>query len=419
MIRAARRVRRLLGAAYVVPVPPHPDVFVHVGLSKTGTSYLQHVLWSNRQTLAADGLLVPGDGPLFRSLAVWDLTGRRPRGTDLPQVPGSWQLLVDAVAAWDGARVVLSEEGLALARPRQVRRAVSSLAPAPVHVVVTVRDLMSTIPATWQQELAKGATWTLADYLCAVRDPESGPVGAGVAFWLRQDVTRVLDRWESAVPRERIHLVTVPPPGSPAGLLLQRFAAAVGIDTAKLAEAAYASNASVGVVEAEVLRRLNLALRDRLNERQYTRVVARGVREALQQRADPQRITLPAEHVGWVHERAAAMVGELRSRSYHVCGDLDDLLAGPETAGGPPTIHEEAVAEATMHALRATVEQHAQLWWRTRNKEAATTTDEVSRLASSARAAGYRLRVSGLALANRNRLLRQAVARYLRVGRSG
>lgn len=400
-------------------MPSPTDVYLHIGLSKTGTSYLQEALWANRQQLHAAGVLIPGNGPLFRSLAVWDLMGRRPRGADLPQVPGSWQALVDAVHGWHGTRAVVSEEGLALARPRQVRRAVESFSPSLVHVVVTLRDLMHVIPATWQQELAKGATWALEEYLAAVRDPESGPVGAGVAFWLRQDVTRVLDGWETLVPRDRIHIVTVPPPGTPRGLLLKRFAEVARFDSSGFAMAGNPSNASVGVVEAEVLRRLNVALEDRLNERQYTRVVARGVREALQERRDTARIAFPAEHVDWVSERARSTVDELRRRNYDVSGDLDDLLGTADNAGARQRVDPGELADAALAALQASVEQHAQFWQRARTREPATAVDEASRFGSFARATGYRARVAALELADRNRLVRRALTRYLGSGRSG
>ena len=36
-------------------------VYVHVGLPKTGTTYLQHMLWESREALAADGVLFPGE----------------------------------------------------------------------------------------------------------------------------------------------------------------------------------------------------------------------------------------------------------------------------------------------------------------------------------------------------------------------
>ena len=395
-------------------MPTPADVYLHVGLPKTGTSYLQSVLWNSRESLAGHGVLVPGDRRASQNRAVWDLMGRRPRGADQPKVPGSWQAVVTEVRAWTGTHAVMSEEFLAFARPRQARRAVDAFSPATVHVVVTVRDLARVLVGAWQQQLSKGHSWTWEEYAAAVRDPENGPAGAGIAFWLRQDVARVLDNWESAVPRERIHVVTVPPPGSPRELLVERFAAATRLDPAWLHGGGELGNVSVGVAEAEVLRRLNLGLDDRLNERQYTRVVSNGLRPVLQNRPHTSRMGLPEEHRGWVTERATTMVDEVRSRGYHVVGDLDDLLPAPPgaTEARPDAVQPDALVEAAIAALQASVEQHAQLWWRFRTRQSSTA-DDTSRATSFARATAYRAKVSALHLADRNRLVRRALARYV------
>lgn len=392
------------------------DVFVHIGLPKTGTTYLQGVLWKNRERLAENGVLIPGERRSLQNQAAWDLLGRRPRGAELPQVAGSWQRLVEEVRGWSGTHAVMSEEFLAFARPRQVRQAVQALAPRQVHVVVTVRDLARVIVGSWQQQLASGRAWTWEEYAAAVRDPERGPASAGVAFWLRQDVARVLATWEAAVPRERVHVVTVPPPGSPPELLLERFATAVRLDPRWLPNWPEQQNLSVGAADAEVLRRLNAALGDRLNERQYTRAVAHGVRPVLQGRRSPAPMGLPVEQLGWVSERAGVIVEELRDRGYDVVGDLDDLVPAPVGAPARPDgVEPGELAEAALAALEAAVEQFATLWWRTRAAREGPGDASAAgpQLASSARAAAGRARLAAFELADRNRLARWAASRYL------
>lgn len=393
------------------------DVYLHIGLPKTGTSYLQDRLWKSRDQLSASGVLVPGAKRSAQNLAAWDLMGRRPRGADRPQVPGSWDALVKEVRDWSGSHAIISEEFLAFARAGQVRRAVQAFAPAQVHVVVTLRDLARVLVAAWQQQLAKGQHWTWEEYAAAVRDPESGPASAGVAFWLRQDAVRVLDTWQVAVPPERIHLVTVPQAGAPRDLLLQRFAAATRLDPAWLrVDSPGRGNVSVGTAEAEVLRRLNLALDDRLNERQYTRVVAYGVRPVLQDRSSSPGMRLPEEHSAWVTTRATDMVAALRPRGHDVVGDLGDLLpvAGAEPGRRPGEVDPAELADAAVAALSAAVEQHAKLWWRFRDRDdPAAPAADGSRLTSSARAAAGRARLSALRLADRSRITRRLAIRYL------
>ena len=66
------------------------------------------------------------------------------------------------------------------------------------------------------------------------------------------------------LPPERVHLVTVPPPGGPSDQLWKRFAERA---RARARDAPYAesetTNASLGGAEVTMLRRLNAALRER------------------------------------------------------------------------------------------------------------------------------------------------------------
>ncbi len=392
------------------------DVYLHVGLPRTGTSHVQQVLWLSRDQLSAGGVLVPGSTQRSQRYAVWDLMGRRLQGADEPAVAGAWPSLAADAAGWSGSHVVISEEFLTNANKRQARRAVRSLAPARVHVVVTARDLGQVVCSTWQGELAKGQTWSWDDYITAVRDLSGGPATAGAAFWLHQDLVRVLDTWEAAVPRDRIQVVTVPPPGAPRQLLMERFAAATRLDARALVTSLSGGNVSVGIAEAEVLRRLNAGLDGRLNERQRIWAVQQGIKSALRGRTASARIELPADERGWLADRATAMVEQVRSRGYPVHGDLSELVPAGPAAGQrrPDDVDEAEVAAAAMDALVAMTQQYADLRWRTRQRDDGTGSKQAGGLASRLRAQNYRARSAVLGLADRSRLVNGAVNRYLR-----
>jgi hypothetical protein len=296
---------------------------------------------------------------------------------------------------------------------------VRSFGAADVHVVLTVRDLARVVPATWQQELAKGRHWAWEDYVAAVRDPAAGPATAGVAFWLRQDVLRVLDCWETVVPRERIHLVTVPPAGSPPDLLLDRFAEAVRIDPGWLTAETVptVSNISVGRVEAEVLRALNLGLDGRLNERQYTRVVQHAVKPALQQQPNRTPIALPSDDLKWAEEKAHSLVAALRERGHLVVGDLDELVPASDASQPPTAVSPDELATAAMAALVSVSEAYGTFWWRSRRTDRAGEAGRRARIASWARSVAFRQRAEALDRADRSPLLHRAALLYAR--RSG
>ena len=73
-------------------------MFLHIGEPKTGTTFLQQVMWPNRAELAAQGVVLPGhhgqDHPLGRQLAAvapHDLLQEGRAGlrlTDMQEDPG-------------------------------------------------------------------------------------------------------------------------------------------------------------------------------------------------------------------------------------------------------------------------------------------------------------------------------------------
>ena len=391
---------------------------IHIGLHKTGTTYLQSCLHSSRDALAEAGVLVPGKHHLYQHRAFWDLLGRRSKGANQPKLAGAWDALVEEIKAWQGHQVLLSDEFLVYARRGQVRRMVRALEPAEVHVVVTVRDLGRVIGSMWQQEIAQSRTWTWPEYVAAVRDPEEGAATAGVAFWLKQDLGRVLAPWESVVPREHIHVVVVPPSGSAPDEVLRRFAVATHVDPSLLTPAADQANTSVGPAETEILRQVNVLLEKKLNERQYMYVVNKVLRPALREANPTGRITLPTEHRGWVREKAKEMADFLRSGQYDVVGDLGDLLPDDSHRGDDPdgglAVDHAAMQEATTAVLAAGSEHYAKYWSRTRRSAGESEASAGTRVLSFWRSLGFRARQNALEAADHNPLFAKAARLYLR-----
>ena len=241
-------------------------------------------------------------------LAAWDLAGRRPRGADDATISGRWCELVDAVAFQEGQDVLLSDEYLATRTRRQARRAINDLsAPHEVHVVVTVRDLGRVLTSSWPEDVKSGSTVTWPEYVAAVRDPEQITRNPARGFWLRQDLAHVLAVWSVAAGADRIHVVTVPPPGARPLVLLERGGQVVGYDAATLTTPPRRANESLGAPGAEVVRRLNELLGGRLNQRQYDWVVKYAL-DLHMRPTGTARTALPDEHLPWARGQAARLV---------------------------------------------------------------------------------------------------------------
>lgn len=312
-------------------------VFVHIGLPKTGTSYLQAIAWPGRERLREAGLLLPGarkSDHLFSSMIVRDDPGIARRG---PGASEAWDRVRADVAAWSGDSLV-SHEFFCAASQEQAVRMAEQLAPAEVHVVITAREPLGLFTSSWQESLKNKSTTRLADY---GRGESDDP--RDVWDWRALDLGLVLERWAPAVPPERLHVITPPPPGSAREVLWERFAGVLGIDPATCDATRGFANASMGVVEAETLRRVN----ERLTG--FNTARARGVwlRSFL---ADERLVPRGGEpfwpaddQVADARARGERAVERLRAAAYDVVGDLD-LLRVPEEL--PPRRHPDSVTDA-------------------------------------------------------------------------
>ena len=128
----------------------------------------------------------------------------------------------------------------------------------------------------------------------------------------------------------------MPPAGGEPGLLWQRFATVVGIDPASVDTSVSIPNESLGVVEIELLRRVNefapTEAGKPLRQLMTRQILAEGV---LAPRPDVRRFGAPQEQHPWVVERGTAMVAELRTLPIDVVGDLGELIPPADPVEGP------------------------------------------------------------------------------------
>lgn len=342
------------------PQAARTTVVLHVGTPKTGTTYLQDVLWRNRVTLRRSGVLYPGVDPMSHFHAAMDLQCGPDGKSSNPDVPGAWPRLIDHIRGWPGTAVI-SHELLAPMDAARIRRVHDDLAFADVHVVCTVRDLARQLPAVWQEDLKNRHSLRFAEFLDAVRPQSEQRHWLGDLFWRMQDAPDVLRRWASGLPPERVHVVTVPPPGSAPERLWERFATLLGIDHAAVDATPDAPNSSLGPVEAHLLRRINLELDPALPWPVYERTVRRHLVDALARRpGGVSRISVPAEELGWVRERSDRIVTELGDAGYRVVGDLGDLTpAAGRSSDHPDDVTDSDLLDAALAAARMLIDRNA------------------------------------------------------------
>lgn len=339
------------------------QVYVHIGPLKTGTTFVQQALGGNRDVLAEQGTIFPGEDFRQHARAVQHLMGRR-RGIDGGKSveTDQWTRLVDEVRGSGARSAVVSMEYLSSADSRAVHRMVSSLAPTPVRVVFTARDYSRLVPAAWQTALRSQHAPTWSEFLDSVRDPEGDGGVWGRRFWRQQDPVQVLAPYLEQLPAQQVSIVTMPPSADPPDLLWRRFCQATGLRAEPFdLDAVRRSNQSLGAVEAEVMRRINLEVAGRIPGGVYSDLVKVFVaREVLERRPQSFRLGLAADEYDWLDERADAQRAYLASSGFTVVGDLDDLvpLRRP-VERRPDSVTEPEVAAVLAEVLGATLREMA------------------------------------------------------------
>jgi len=331
-------------------------IYVHIGEPKTGTSFLQHALWSNRAPLAAQGVVLPGYSHGGHARASQDLREVRWQPGD-PADPwtGEWDVLTGQALRAAGAAVI-SNELLAACNPRQADRAVRSLLPAEVHIVLTVRDFATLLPAEWQETVKTRSPMPWEQWLDKVIDAAPDPDRRRrMRFWTMHDTLAILRLWSRDIPSDQVHVVTLPPQGR-AGELWLRFASVLGVDSSTIDLPQHRENPSLGLAEAEFLRRLNEALPDRVPRWFYTWNVKRILaNDVLSARPPGARLVLPPERQAWAREQAEILVAGLRDSKYHIVGDLGELLPPPATGRyvSPTRLPAEQLLDVALRATAA------------------------------------------------------------------
>ena len=332
-------------------------VHLHIGTPKSGTTYLQEVMGANRERLAADGVLWPGENWRDQVRAVRDFLDFRPNGVVNPAIWGWWPRVRDRILAWDGRAAILSMEWLVHARPDQVRRLAEELSPHELRVVVTARDIARSVPAQWQEQVQNWAQWEWEEYVEGVTADRPLETGPGRQFWTDHDLGRMLQAWaEGGVPAERMTVVTVPPPGSSPQLLWERFAQVLGVDPAGYDTRVDTSgNASLGAASAEVVRRVNDRTRARGLDWAYggDQVVKWTLSKQTLGPRRPQEagIKLPVGRREWAERESQRLIDDVRSRGIAVVGSLDELVPEPSTYGDLRAPSAEDMLDAALDGL--------------------------------------------------------------------
>jgi hypothetical protein len=319
-----------------------PTVYMHIGPPKTGTTYIQSTLRAWHKDLKLAGFLFPGI-PMFNHFtAALDARGNLGYGihvgeeTERTKAVGAWDRLLKKARSFDGT-VIISHEVFASCDDEHARAAIRDLSGTELHLVVTARDPARQIVSSWQQRVRQGSKTpldTVAENVQKRRALSSG-----------QDISALTERWAHDLDPDHVHIVTVPPSGSDPTLLWRRFAEVVGIDAQRFdSSRTQRSNEGRGWIEIELLRRLNVALDDRMPHVQFHRMVPRYYAgKILAGLPSSRKVMMPESLRPVADDIADRWIETIKQRGYDLAGDLEDLRpVSDETAAVEPSEAEIA-----------------------------------------------------------------------------
>lgn len=341
-------------------------IFLHVGLPKTGTTFLQDLLREHAAALAAEGLHYPLEHAHEHFYAALDARGKLTfGGGERTAAEGAWGRLVETASQLTG-RVLISHEIFATADAEHAAAAVESLAPHEVHIVVTVRDPARQIVADWAESVKHGRRQSFDTYLrrAGITTSRTSKVAKTSQVFEAQRLSKVLRAWGAGLPPQRVHVVTVPPKGGDPGELWRRFASVLAIVNPDRFQAGTGvrRNDRLGVADVELLRRVSRALDRRIVSHEFGSVTkdlyAQSILPRVSSTSPP---VLPESHRTYADELANRWITDISTAGYQVTGDLDDLRPRHEDGPGPDDWTESQLIETAAAATAELLLEVAEL----------------------------------------------------------
>lgn len=337
-------------------------IILHIGVQKSGTTFLQHVLQANADALVKAGVRYPVSPDWARgkrTVANHEWASYGLLGTEFPWVSqdraseetSSWQTLLDDVKSRPGT-ALLSAEALSVIRTPAIHRLLDALGADEVEVVITARSLGWALPSLWQQHIRNGRSVSFERYLTGLaaereRGRDHIETDRSAHLWRAFHLGGLAQRWSNA-GATRVSVVTTP--GKPPHLLWQRFAEAIGLPSFAEPPTMPTDRAHTGLTAPEtlVLSSMNAAIRQTSWSGQNADLIRQAVTARFQSRAKRgNKVAAPPEWQARLAEWAEDDLATLQNTPAHIVGDLEDLRYDPSTeTAAPPTPEEIAQAGA-------------------------------------------------------------------------
>ncbi|QYJ03734.1 hypothetical protein KUV85_15615 [Nocardioides panacisoli] len=319
---------------------------LHIGPPKSGTTYVQQALWSNRAAMVDAGLVLPLDKAAAQKSASAGLMGSANDGN--PRALERWLELARTVESTDRDTIV-SQELLSYLPDDRIERLLQSVPDTAVHVVITARDPARQLTSLWQQTVKQAGRPDFPDCPPPLGDYAALVADGQVDSWnVQQHLPTLLRRWARHVPADRITVVSVPDSSLPRDTLWRRFARAVDAEDVEVDLPDGNSNTSLDHDQTELLRQVVVELGGEVNwPRPGYRVIRNDMVASVQARSGGARISFPERHRPWAVDLADTTISTIDELGVHLIGEESEL----RPAGAPPDAPDTPAAEPSFDPL--------------------------------------------------------------------
>ncbi|QBI52835.1 hypothetical protein [Streptomonospora litoralis] len=343
---------------------------LHIGVQKSGTTYLQQMMQDRTEELAAIGALYPvpqrrragATRVNYHETATYGLLGDEYSWVTEDRAAKEkawWEYLQKQVREWDGTAIV-SAEALSVVRTEAARKTIEALGAAETDVFVTARGLGKLLPSVWQQHIRNGKSSSFHSYLRQLaRQRESGwdtlEEDYTTHLWRAFALGGLARRWASIVGPERVTVISNP--GKPADALWHRFLEAIELgDTSAVPAPDDTTTVHSGITaaEADVIRTVNanLAAADWPGD-DVRRLRSKLIADFAERSQRGPRLGIPERFRAEVETWSRADIDDLSDSGVRIVGDIEELRYTADKEPPEPTTGDIAEAAGSAVATAA------------------------------------------------------------------
>lgn len=297
-------------------------LYIHAGFPKSGTTALQAALRENQDLLLSEGIYYPGSTGNAHHRLVAGLVNRRVGWGKVRNNLDQWNGFVENLSTFDAPRVLISSEFLTAAKYEEIKKIKSSFSDCNIKIIFTLRPLADMVPSYYQQSLKKGSVLTFLEWINSKFFLPSGNLHENPKLL---NHPRVLKNWVKVFESENVYLLISD--SSDKDLLYQNFAKALDIPDLPPAKNAR-FNRSLTVRESEILRLINVSVKDKWDWPSYNRIVRERFVKRLTNTPSTKsesRHSIPVFMIDHIEKVAKQAIVEIEKLGLVVYGDLNSI----------------------------------------------------------------------------------------------